>query len=183
MKFIYTPFTQSPMDHASHGILIPYGRMVEKKTRRSTGHSIQLQMKIHRIILNIIIQGNYHHIRVPILSDVNPMRYLMERISTRRPLILGEPDSCRIPHLSQIKQELVRLWVELWDRGYAAWDFDLFVQEGRVILLDFDRFGLRVNNSIDLPVQIPMGSFFNHACFPTDFKARLQDQIQEDLHF
>ena len=156
--------------------------MVEKKSRRSTGHSIQFQMTMHRLLLNLL--QDYTHLRVPILSDVNPTRYLMARISTRRPLILGEPDSCRLPHLSEIKQELVRLWIALWDRGYAAWDFDLFVQkDGKVILLDFDRFGLRVNNSVDLPLHIPMGSFFNHACFPTDFKAAIQDQIQEVLHF
>lgn len=170
-------------DYASHGIIIPYRHMVEKKSRRSTGHSIQLQMTIHRLIQNILSQGNYNHIRVPILSDVNPMKYKMERISTRRPLILGEPDSCRIAHIPEIKQELVSLWIELWEEGYAAWDFDLFVQDGKVVLLDFDRFGLRLNNGVDLPLQIPLGSFFNHACFPTDFKMVLQDQIQEVLHF
>jgi hypothetical protein len=172
------------MDYGSHGIIIARGSSVEKKTRRATGHPIQLQMTIHRIVQNTINQGNYDYIRVPILSDVNPMRYKMERISTRRPLILGEPDSCRISNIREVKAELVRLWVQLWELGYAAWDFDLFVHDGKVVLLDFDRFGVRMPNGVpDLPVQIPVGSFFNHACFPTDFKEALQVQIQEVLHF
>jgi len=177
------------MDYGSHGIIIPHGSSVEKKSRRATGHSIQLQMTIHRVVQNIINQGNYNHIRVPILSDVNPNKYKMERISTRRPIILGEPDSCRTlgtTMIREMKNELIRLWIELWELGYAAWDFDLFVHDGKVVLLDFDRFGFRMPrmpNGVDLPLQIPVGTFFNHSCFPTDFKAALQDQIQEVLHF
>jgi len=175
------------MDYGSHGIIIARGRSVEKKTRRATGHPIQLQMTIHRIIQSIIDQGNYDYIRVPLLSDVNPNKYKMERISTRHPLILSEPDCCRmtdIQTIRNVKIELVRLWVQLWEIGYAAWDFDLFVHDGKVILLDFDRFGVRMSNGVpDLPLQIPVGTFFNHSCFPTDFKAALQDQIQEVLHF
>ena len=178
------------MDYGSHGIIIPHGRTVEKKSRRSTGHSIQLQMTIHRITQNIISQGNYNHIRVPILSDVNATKYKMEKISTRRPLILGEPESCRsFQTIRELKNELVCLWVSLWEQGYAAWDFDLFVQDDKVVLLDFDRFGFRMHrmsgmpNGVDLPLQIPVGSFFNHACFPTDFKQMVEDQIQEVLHF
>lgn len=181
------PFYTVTMDYGSHGIIIVRGRSVEKKTRRATGHPIQLQMTIHRLVQNIINQGNYDYIRVPILSDVNPMRYKMERISTRHPLILGEPDSfsnARISNIREIKSELVRLWADLWAQGYAAWDFDLFVHDGKVVLLDFDRFGVRMPNRIpDLPLQIPVGTFFNHSCFPTDFKASLQDHIQEVLHF
>lgn len=181
------------MDYGSHGIIICRGRTVEKKTRRTTGHPIQVQMTIHRVVQTIINQGNYDYIRVPILYDVNPMRpmrpmpYKMERISTRYPLILSEPDSCRITDIQSIrnvKNELVRLWVQLWELGYAAWDFDLFVHDGKVVLLDFDRFGIRTPNQVpDLPLQIPVGTFFNHSCFPTDFKQRVQDQIQEVLHF
>lgn len=175
------------MDYGSHGIIICRGRTVEKKTRRITGHPIQVQMTIHRIVQNILSQGNYDYIRVPILYDVNPNKYKMERISTRHPLIMSEPDSCsnaRIANITHVKNELVRLWVQLWEQGYAAWDFDLFVYDGKVVLLDFDRFGLRTPNQVpDLPLQIPVGTFFNHSCFPTDFKARVQGQIQELLHF
>jgi hypothetical protein len=187
MKVYTTLFTQSQMaDFGSHGIIIPMNTKVEKKSRRSTGHSIEVQMTIHRIVQNILRQGNYNHIRVPLLSDVNPRRYKMERISTWRPVVLGEAESSmRVPNLDEVNQELVRLWIEIWENGYAAWDFDLFLQaDGKIVLLDFDRFGLRMSNQPPyMPLQIPVGSFFNHSCFPTDFKMRVQDQIHEVLDF
>jgi hypothetical protein len=75
----------------------------------------------------------------------------------------------------------------MWEAGFAPWDFELYVQRnGRVILLDVDKFGFRRDlgaaaggapssgtEPVQMPVPLALDTFFHHPCFPRDFLPRL----------
>jgi len=103
----------------------------------------------------------------------------MRKIKTTQPLHLG-----LIQH-HNLADEVRRLWLRLWEDGFAAWDFELYLQpDGKVMMIDFDRFGYRmylenllghipIDRRIHLPITIKPGTFFQHVCFPTDFQQSL----------
>lgn len=178
------------LDAGANGLIIPSpnGNLVRKKMRRNAiGNSIEVQMRIHRITQQILTdQNNFTILRAPYLQATNgaagggPEEYWMERIDTSRPLWLGDQDSvnCYSQNLVEdVKQELVRFWRQMWERGYAPWDFELYVQrDGSVVLLDFDKFGRRTddNSMVQMPyrVSVPPERFFTHICFPPGFSER-----------
>jgi len=167
-------------DSGSHGIIINIQNdLVRKKSRRITGHNIEVQKRIHALVYNILTHGNYDILRAPRLDE--SMFYIMERVDTTRPIILGDRDSCRsFPQdvIAHLKRDLASLWDELWTGGYAAWDFDLFLQpDGKVVILDFDRFGVRTGGlliPVKMPLNIPINSFFRNKCFPRNFDSILR---------
>ena len=136
--------------------------MVEKKSR-----GIQQQMRIHSIVQRILQGDSYNYIRVPLLPITS--RYLMQRVSTRRPLILGSSCNCRSFEkidVPAIIEELTRLFIDIWVAGYAAFGFELFVQpDGTVVLLGFDKFRV-CRNKNGVPILVGPETFFNHSCFP-----------------
>ena len=161
----------------SHGVILRVSpNSVEKLRFREDCLTLQKQKTIHRLIQHIL--GTYQFLKVPeLLDEPYTPRYRMRRILTNRPLYLGLQS-----HL--IADELIQLWKELWNLGYVAWDFELYVQpDGTVMIIDFDRFGYKISlpdnqnpsleEQIHLPITIPPGTFFKHVCFPVDFQSRL----------
>ena len=163
----------------SHGVILRVSSsVVEKFCFREDCLTLQKQKTIHRLIENILATEFYQFLKVPeLLDEPHRPRYRMRRIRTNIPVFLGIQDN-------SIATEVKQLWKDLWDLGYAAWDFELYIQpDGTVMIIDFDRFGikidgahtynLRLQEKIHLPITIPPGSFFNHVCFPSEFENQL----------
>jgi hypothetical protein len=180
-----------PLDSGANGLIIPSpsGTVVRKKMRRNAvGNSIDVQMSIHRIAQQILCDtNNFTILRAPYLQqrtaaaagggpEPNEEEYWMERIDTSNPLWLGDADSvnCYSRNLVEdTKHELARFWQQMWARGYAAWDFELYVQrDNTVVILDFDKYARRQPDaSYRMPyrVNVPPERFFIHICFPPEF--------------
>ena len=171
------------MSCGSHGLIIPAEHgMVMKKSRRgfTEGLSIFKQKQIHNLSYNLLEKNDFKIIRVPkMVSSV--IAYKMETIDTSRPLFLGDSDSCaNYPSrmIEDIVSELVVFWELLWDEGYAAWDFELFVQpDGSVAMIDFDRFGVRRVKQHEQP-YLEEYQFFQHACFLPQFQNLLRPEFR-----
>jgi len=162
----------------SHGVILRVSQSVVEKLRfREDCLSLQNQKTIHRLIQHILQSDFYQFLKVPeLLDEPNASRYRMRRIMTKNPMYLGLQTN------HNIAAEVKQLWKELWELGYAAWDFELYRQpDGTIMIIDFDRFGYKMeipNNpnleeQIHLPITIPPGTFFNHVCFPENFVSRL----------
>jgi hypothetical protein len=187
-----------PLDTGANGLIIPSpnGNLVRKKMRRNAiGNPIEVQMRIHRITQQILTdQNNFTTLRAPYLQvsqaahaggGSGTEEYWMERIDTSQPLWLGDQDSvnCYSQNLVEdVKLELVRYWRQIWERGYAPWDFELYVQrDNSVVLLDFDKFGRRIDDDqVQMPyrVTVPPQRFFTHICFPPDFAERVANPFR-----
>jgi hypothetical protein len=114
--------------------------------------------------------------------------YEMQRISTQKIIYPGAPNHgelLRSDEFEQLVTELSMLWIALWNRGFAAWDYELFLQpDGRIALIDFDKFGFHMTSgpvSMILPLRGPghkesynLRYFFQNPCFPHDFVERLR---------
>jgi len=163
----------------SHGVILRVSQSVVEKMRfREDCLTLQKQKKIHRLIQHILGSDSYQFLKVPeLLDEPNTPRYRMRRIMTKNPVYLGL-------HANAIAEEVKQLWIELWNLGYVAWDFELYRQpDGTVMIIDFDRFGYKIqipdnqNPSIEeqihLPITIPPGTFFNHVCFSPGFHGSL----------
>jgi hypothetical protein len=189
---------EMPIDMGVNGIIIPSanGNIVRKKMRRNAiGNSIDIQIEIHRMAQQILRdENNFTILRAPYLNwppgralGVNGMHptngtnqqedeYWMERIDTSRPLWLGDQDSVTCYPEDMIRdliRELARYWQQMQTRGYAAWDFELYVQhDNSVIILDFDKYA-RCSDTLSytMPSRIRLRSehFFQHICFPPGF--------------
>ena len=169
------------MSCGSHGLIIPVDRdVVMKKTRRgySEGLTIHQQKGIHDLLEKLLPQDGIFKVPKVVKSFDS---YKMERICTSRPLFLGDKDSCKCYHhdlISDVIAELVPLWELIWEHGYAAWDFELFVQpDNRVAIIDFDRFGVRPIKEYTQP-YLDEYKFFQHACFPPQFQSMLRPEFR-----
>ena len=200
-----------PIDFGASAVILPLadGALVRKKMRRNAaGHDELTQQRIHRTSQTILQdRNNFDYLRMPVLEEGNwiPLEhYVMQRVDVTRPLFLGDRDSCAsilndrlLPehlNLDDISNELARWWRQMWTAGFAPWDFELYVQRnGRVILLDVDKFGFRREGyggggaaaaagggpapaegpPVQMPVPLALDTFFHHPCFPTDFLDRI----------
>ena len=163
----------------SHGIVRRVSRtVVEKLKLRDDCLHLSEQKRIHRHIQSIL--HNYQLLRVPeLLDSIDSHRYRMRKIKTTHPLHLGLMED------HNLADEVRRLWLRLWEDGFAAWDFELYLQpDGKVMMIDFDRFGYRmylenllghipIDRRIHLPITIQSGTFFQNVCFPADFQQSL----------
>lgn len=148
-----------------------YGRIEEcspstvtKKAQRRVPKgslSISEQKAIHALIGEITT--SYTIIRVPYL--VSSDLYEMERVRVDKPIFLGCAGSSVLEvDVALLGRELESLWRALYKKGYAAWDFELYLQpDGRVVILDFDKFKKGLQAS-------PEEAFFIHPSFPRGFK-------------
>jgi len=91
--------------------------------------------------------------------------YKMEHVDTSRPIFLAlEPSPTPL-----LLTELTRAWLLFWRAGFAAYDFELYIQpDGTTVLLDFDSFVFRKKGD-----DLPPPTFFHHPSFPQDFRNRL----------
>jgi hypothetical protein len=165
----------------------PYGiKKIQK--RRSAGHDILTQKRIHRITEVTVYELKLQKLFVPSLNLENGDEYEMQRISTQKIIYPGAPNHgelLRSDEFEQLVTELSMLWIALWNRGFAAWDYELFLQpDGRIALIDFDKFGFHMTSgpvSTILPLKRPgytesysLRYFFQNPCFPHDFVERLR---------
>ncbi len=159
--------------------------VIKIQKRKSLGHDVMTQKKIH-IILESLIEGLHLNIlRVPKLNHTNTSQYEMEFVNTDNILYLGDiSHSCDISDelYAKISEEFTLLWIALFSKGYAAWDIELFLQPtGKVMLLDFDKYGIVSNkgNTILMPHwnlnenQKNIKYFFVNSCFPKSFVSLL----------
>jgi hypothetical protein len=180
------------IDQGMNGRIYQTERGVMKiQKRNSLGHDVHTQKRIHHLAETLVEELNLQLLFVPhIYLDIHD-GYEMARVDTSRIIYPGDPN-----HSTQISEELsmslcqdlVLLWIALFQRGFAAWDYELYLQpDGKIALLDFDKFGFCMTSgpvSIQLP-QIKQDSethvcvpdlhyFFQNPCFPYDFISRLQ---------
>ncbi len=180
------------MDQGMNGRIYDLGATVKKiQKRNSLGHDILTQKRIHNLTERLVNELKLRVLRVPHVFLENQSEYEMTKIDTSNIIYLGDPNhSAEISDAlrEQLTQELAILWIELFKAGFAAWDYELYLQkDGSIILLDFDKFGFRMTSgpvSILLP-QTKRGSekhtymantnyFFQNPCFPYDFVDRLR---------
>jgi len=138
--------------------------------RRSKTHDTVAQRRIHSFIEEILSQPRYIVLKTPALSH-DLLKYEMKYVNTDEPLWM--------PNDGAIIRELVWLWEEMWEKGFALYDFELYQQpDNTVIILDFDATGLRIQNNDEVSVYIPgknvnPNDFFDHMSFPPDFEQYL----------
>lgn len=149
----------------------PFG-VIKIAKRRSKTHDTMAQRRIHAIAEKVLSDPKYTILRVPVLST-NLTDYEMKGVNTTEPLWMPT---------GPVANELVSFWREMWTKGFALYDFELYVQpDGTVILLDFDSTGLRMScgnacEHVTIPGKpVPPANFFIHPSFPPDFETHLQD--------
>lgn len=170
------------MPHGRSNRIISFNNLQVEKVRAYHGtpcHDTFTQKRIHILAQNIINQGSYDHLRVPALSDeVMPNIYVMDRIDTLHPIWFGdEKESVNL--IMDLKSDLERFWSAMWAQGFACWDFQLYLQEDRtVMMIGFDKFGFRRTEGngypVDLPIDVPLNEFFLGDCFPRNFCAGVE---------
>ncbi len=165
--------------------------VIKVQKRKSLGHDVITQKRIHNTAQQVINRLGLKMLRVPRLQLGNATQYEMELINTHNIIYPGSPNhGTAIPpeQFDTLCRELTDFWIALFQMGFAAWDYELFLQkDGSVMLLDFDKFGFRMTSgpvSILLPqtkrgsdthVYVPdLKYFFQNPCFPCDFVDRLR---------
>lgn len=180
----------SSIDQGMNGRIydVGAGGTVKKiQKRNSFGHDITTQKRIHNLAERLVNELGLNLIRVPHVFMENLKEYEMNKISTGQIIYLGDPNhgvSIDDSFREALCKELAILWIALYKAGFAAWDYELFLQpDGSVMLIDFDKFGFRMTSG---PVSILMPAsrrgegishlqyFFQNPCFPHDFVDRLQ---------
>ena len=146
------------------------------------GHDILTQTRIHSLCRLILADELYTVLYIPVIRGMNINDYTIDQTDLSVPIYLGNPNGT--PNMTEelyetLCHELTMLWITLWKNGFAAWEFELFLQpNGRVAFLRFDRIGFRMTRG---PVSIEMGPrftlkyFFQNPCFPHDFVMRLRN--------
>ena len=157
-------------------------KKIQKK--RSMGHDILTQKRIHTYAASLLQDLKLQKLYIPFVNNMNPTEYEMQKISTEKIIYPGAPNHGKVlPHdeFEKLLNELAVFWVYLYTNGFAAWDYELFLQpDGRVALIDFDKFGFRMTSgpvSITMPCRGPgfsLNYFFQNPCFPHDFVERLR---------
>lgn len=161
--------------------------------RQATGHDIQTQKRLHDLAYRLTNELNLKLLRVPALNSEELRQYEMKKISTESILFLGDRlhgTPVTEEFATQLSEELACLWTALWKNGFAAWDFELFLQpDGTVSMVDFDKFGFRMTSG-PVPIRLPftredsetqrytnnLQYFFQTPCFPRSFVNRLRAQ-------
>lgn len=161
--------------------------------RNAIGHDIQTQKRIHDLTRRVTKELALELLCVPELNHSELRQYEMERVSTQDILYLGDrlhSTPMTESFATKLSEELARLWAALWGHGFAAWDFELFLQpDGTVSMVDFDTFGFRMTSG-ELPILLPYAPkhsetpsrlhdlqyFFQTPCFPRGFVELLQAQ-------
>lgn len=149
---------------------VPHRPDLVQKVARSqfytTSFCTQTQKRIHRLCARALRRSPepLYFLWIPALEDPLAPSYTMERVDTSCPLY-----SDSIASESILVRELVIAWKAFWAAGFAAWDFELYLQsDGTVALLDFDNFRFRVEGE-----SLPPPPFFEHSCFPPHFREML----------
>lgn len=161
------------VNEGAHGKIFrtPFG-VVKIGKRRSKTHDTVAQRRIHSFIEEILNEPRYMVLKTPALSN-DLLKYEMEYVNTAEPVW--------IPNDGALIRELVWLWEEMWKKGFALYDFELYLQpDNTVVILDFDATGLRIQNNDEVSVTIPgknvnPSDFFRHISFPPDFEKYLVD--------
>jgi hypothetical protein len=165
--------------------------VIKVQKRNSLGHDVITQRRIHNAAQQAVSTIGLKILRVPRLENSNPTQYEMELIDTHRIIYPGDPNhgTSLAPEFYEVLcRELTDFWICMYMMGFAAWDYELFLQkDGTVVLLDFDKFGFRMTSgpvSIHLPevkrgsetrgCMPDLGFFFQNPCFPHDFVERLR---------
>lgn len=182
--------TAQPSSKMIHSIRKTYFG-VEKHTVGEIGHDVQTQKRLHDLTHRLIKDLNLQIIRTPSLNYANQNGYEMALIDTSLPIYLG--DRLKSADLSPriyeaLCDEVVTLWWTLWMKGFAAWDFKLYLQpDDTVMLVDYDKFGFRMSSG-PFSIQLPnikkhsethvclqdLQYFFENTCFPRNFISRLR---------
>lgn len=179
------------LDDGMNGRVYMTSRGVVKiQKHKSLGHDVMTQKRLHHLAERIISENQFKILSTPHVYLDNLDKYEMDRIDTSRIIYPGDPNHGHPidPELFEtLSQELAIFWKIMFGSGFAAWDYELYLQpDGRVMLIDFDKFGFRMTSgpvSISMP-NVMRGSrsllcvpdlrfFFQNPCFPHDFVDRL----------
>jgi hypothetical protein len=164
------------MDYGPSCIIIPTDQGIIKKQqhRKYKTHDTSIQKRIHEQAYEIL--KHYSLLQTPRILE-SEHTYCMERIDTSRPIWLGVKDSYieyDVNFIQNLKEELARFWNDMWNLGYAPWDFELYVQpSNRVMILDYDKYGLKNGSTLYMYTRSINPQFFLHPCFPKNFSEKV----------
>jgi hypothetical protein len=152
-------------------------------------HDIQTQKRIHDLVYRLIQELDLRILKAPRIDyTAPPNEYECEEIYEDLPIFLGDRmhgTELAPMFYEEVCNELIILWWALWEKGFAACDFDLYLQPNDTVMLTgYSTFGFRMTSgpvSILLPQfqEDPEKSksrlryFFEPSCFPRDFVRRL----------
>ena len=175
------------LNEGSNSIIVHWNEgIVRKKIKRqhSTGLDIKTQKKIHKIA-EVILQS-MDILKTPRLYHeyYSSEYYLMDEVDTKVPIWLGDPETrgqYDKEFIVTLTTELQRFWQGMWNYGYAAWDFELYLQPGgEVIILDFDKFGKRSLTNPSNKASVNMS--FRNICFPRGFADEFSHTILDNFN-
>lgn len=186
-KWMNLLIQMSSIDQGNNGRIYetPFG--VKKMQKRgSEGHDILTQKRIHSYAASLIKDLNLQKLWIPLINEMNTNEYEMQKISTKKIIYPGSPNDGELllhDDFEKLFHELAILWIYLWKNGFAAWDYELFLQsDGKIALIDFDKFGFHMTSgprSVTMPLNsrgsgFKTAYFFQNPCFPHDFIERLR---------
>jgi hypothetical protein len=149
------------------------------------------QKRIHDLTFRTIQELGLKILETPEIDHSYTTDYKFRPFATNHRVNLSDRNSgdyIQDSFAEAIEDELVTLWIALWEKGFAAWDFELFLQRnGKVMLAYYNRFGFRMTSgprSIELPktfedpetgICVPdLRFFFHNKCFPRNFVSLLR---------
>ena len=144
-------------------IMIPYeDNFIRKKILKNDEiQDLPMQKHIHGTAYYIL--QNYKILKTPAIMDRYDNYYIMERIDTSKPIWLGDKDSCDSYDanlINDLKKEVIKFWNDMWDRNFAAWGFDLYLQpDSKVMMIGYSGFKARCGDTIDR-------NLFDYPSFP-----------------
>jgi hypothetical protein len=178
------------IQEGSSSMILPWKHNTIQKKRKKSANTLTLfeQRVIHGIIENLTQKTKV--LKTPKLyNDFKyPNHYIMEKINTDTPIWLGDPHihlHYETLFMKTLLHEIQDLWKNMWNYGYAPWDFELYIQPNKeVMIIDFDKFGKRIShtNSLMMPLQTPLEDFFDHICFPPRFTNNFPHTVMEHFH-
>lgn len=149
-------------------------------------HDQLTQKRIHGLTYRLIQELGLRILETPALTESEEFEHLFEPFDPNEPVNLCDRNAGVLitdSFANAIADELATLWIALWEKGFAAYEFALKLQpNGKVMLVYYNRFGFRMTSgprSIELPnkfqdpetgVWLPdLRFFFHHQCFPRNF--------------
>ena len=120
------------------------GKMYHEKRKTRRGYCAREEMLIHHMMHRVLQKCRAKILFTPRILSFN--RYIMDHIDVSWPVY--EPRG-----LTAIELDLI--WNEAAAVGIFAWDFELYLQvDGRVAMIDFDKFGVRRGDTWVFPVDL-----------------------------
>jgi len=111
---------------------------------KTCGHVPQVERRLHHAAHHVLRTTGARLLFVPRILSFE--QYVMDKISVEQPVYYPR---------GRLALEIAIFWNEMARLGIFAWDFELYhQQDGRVAMIDFNKFGLRGKMGWEFPVNV-----------------------------